>query len=127
MSKSRLNEMRKHHDLDVWKNAIQFVTMIYKYTESFRKSEVYGITIQIHRSVVSIPSNISEGVAHNASKDFDRFLAIALGPIAELEKQLIISKNLGYLIESQFEELISALVSIRRMTLGLKKSLNKVE
>ena len=52
--------MRTHHDLDVWKNAIQFVTLIYKDTESFPKSDLYGITNQIRRSAVSIPSNISE-------------------------------------------------------------------
>ena len=118
--------MRTHHDLDVWKNSIQYVTLIYKSTESFPKSEVYGITNQIRRSAVSIPSNISEGAARTSLKEFSHFLAIALGSIAELETQLIISKNLDYLNESQFEKLISDLVSIRRMTLGLKKSINKV-
>jgi four helix bundle protein len=118
--------MRTHHDLDVWKNAIQFVTLIYKDTESFPKSELYGITNQIRRSAVSIPSNISEGAARTSKKEFSHFLSIALGSIAELETQLIISKNLDYLNENQFEKLISDLVSIRRMTLGLKKSINKV-
>ena len=118
--------MRTHHDLDVWKNAIQFVTLIYKDTESFPKSDLYGITNQIRRSAVSIPSNISEGAARTSVKEFSHFLSIALGSIAELETQLIISKNLDYLNESQFEKLISDLVSIRRMTLGLKKSINKV-
>ena len=118
--------MRTHHDLDVWKNSIHLVTLIYRATESFPKSEVYGITNQIRRSVVSIPSNISEGAARTSLKEFTHFLSIALGSIAELETQLIISKNLDYLNESQFEKLISDLVSIRRMTLGLKKSINKV-
>jgi four helix bundle protein len=115
--------MRTHHDLDVWKNAIQFVTLIYKDTESFPKSDLYGITNQIRRSAVSIPSNISEGAARTSVKEFSHFLSIALGSIAELETQLIISKNLDYLNESQFEKLTSDLVSIRRMTLGLKKSI----
>jgi four helix bundle protein len=118
--------MRTHHDLDVWKNSIHLVTLIYRATESFPKSEVYGITNQIRRSVVSIPSNISEGAARTSLKEFTHFLSIALGSIAELETQLIISKNLDYLNESQFENLLSKLVSIRRMTLGLKKSINKV-
>jgi four helix bundle protein len=118
--------MRTHHDLDVWKNSIQFVSLIYKSTESFPNSEVYGITNQIRRSAVSIPSNISEGAARTSLKEFSHFLSITLGSIAELETQLIISKNLDYLNESQFEKLISDLVSIRRMTLGLKKSINKV-
>ena len=118
--------MKTHQDLDVWKKAIDFVTKVYTYTEAFPKSEVYGLTNQIRRAAVSIPSNIAEGAARNTSKDFSDFLAITLGSIAELETQLIISNNLGYLNSVQYEELVSLLVSIRRMTLGLKKSLNKI-
>ena len=118
--------MKTHHDLDVWKKSIALVTEIYKVTESFPKSELYGLTSQIRRCAVSVPSNISEGAARTSLKEFSHFLSITLGSIAELETQLIISKNLDYLTKSQFEKLISDLVSIRRMTLGLKKSINKV-
>ena len=118
--------MKTHQDLDVWKKAIGFVTQVYIYTESFPKSEIYGLTNQIRRASVSIPSNIAEGAARNTSKDFSHFLAITLGSIAELETQLIISNNLGYLNLEQVEELTSSLISIRKMTLGLKKSLNKI-
>jgi four helix bundle protein len=117
--------MRTHHDLDVWKNAIQFVTLIYKSTESFPKSEIYGITNQIRRSAVSIPSNIAEGAARTSTKEFSHFLSITLGSLAELETQLIISKNLDYLNEIHFEKLLSDLVIIRKMTIGLKKSIDK--
>jgi len=86
--------MRTHRDLDVWKNSIELVTMIYQCTNSFPKSEMYGLTNQIRRSAVSIPSNISEGAARNTSKDFSHFLAITLGSIAELETQLIIEFSL---------------------------------
>jgi four helix bundle protein len=115
--------MKTHHDLDVWKEAIELVTLVYKYTDSFPKSEMYGLTNQIRRSAVSIPSNISEGAARNTSKDFSHFLAIALGSIAELETQLIIAQNIDFLSLNQLEELINKLVPIRRMTLGLKKTL----
>lgn len=115
--------MKTHKDLDVWKKAIELVTMIYNYTESFPKSEIYGLTNQIRRSAISIPSNISEGAARNTSKDFSHFLAITLGSIAELETQLIISNKIGYFNEKQLEELMIKLISIRKMTLGLKKSL----
>jgi len=118
--------MKTHQDLDVWRKAIGFVTQVYIYTESFPNSEIYGLTNQIRRASVSIPSNIAEGAARNTSKDFSHFLAITLGSIAELETQLIISNNLGYLNREQFEELTSSLISIRKMTLGLKKSLNKI-
>jgi four helix bundle protein len=98
--------MKTHHDLDVWKISIEFVTMIYKYTENFPMSEMYGLTNQLRRAAVSIPSNISEGASRNTAKDFDHFLAISLGSISELETQLIIAKNLGYLKDAPFEELI---------------------
>jgi four helix bundle protein len=105
------------------KKAIDYVSLIYRYTELFPKSEIYGLTNQIRRSAVSIPSNIAEGAARNTQKDFSHFLSIALGSIAELETQLIIANNIDYLSENQLEELIKKLVSIRRMTLGLKKTL----
>lgn len=119
------NIVRTHRDLDVWKKSIDLVTLIYKYTAEYPKDEVYGLTSQIRRCAVSIPSNIAEGSARTTKKDFSYFLAIALGSVAELETQLIISRNLNYLSEAVLDELISELISIRRMTLGLRKSINK--
>ncbi|MDD4672231.1 MAG: four helix bundle protein [Bacteroidales bacterium] len=116
--------MKTHHDLDVWKKSILLVTVIYKITESFPKSELYGLSNQIRRCAVSIPSNIAEGAARTSTKEFSRFLAISLGSIAELETQLIISKNLTYLSEIEFDKLISELIIIRKMTIGLKKSIS---
>ena len=119
------NMVRTHRDLDVWKKTIDLVTLIYKYTAEYPKDEVYGLTSQIRRCAVSIPSNIAEGSARTTKKDFSYFLAIALGSVAELETQLIISRNLNFLSEAVLDELISELISIRRMTLGLRKSINK--
>ncbi|MFZ1705228.1 MAG: four helix bundle protein [Saprospiraceae bacterium] len=115
--------MKTHRDLDVWKKAIDLVTLVYKITKGFPAYELYGLTSQLRRSAISIPSNISEGAARNTAKDFNHFLAISLGSIAELETQAIVSKNLEYLNEQDFELLISELESVRRMTHGLKKSL----
>ena len=115
--------MRTHHDLEVWKRSISLVTIIYERTKSFPMEELYGLKSQIRRSAVSIPSNIAEGAARNTSKEFSYFLSIAMGSLAELETQLIISKNLGYLVESIVDEIIMELISIRRMILGLKKSI----
>ena len=117
--------VRTHRDLDVWKKSINLVTSIYKYTADYPKSEMYGLTSQIRRCAVSIPSNIAEGSARTTKKDFSHFLAIALGSVAELETQLIISRNLNYLPEAVLDELMPELISIRRMTLGLRKSINK--
>ena len=121
----RENKVRTHRDLDVWKKSIDLVTLIYKYTADYPKDEMYGLTSQIRRCAVSIPSNIAEGSARTTKKDFSHFLAIALGSVAELETQLIISKNLNYLPETVLNELMPELISIRRMTLGLRKSINK--
>jgi four helix bundle protein len=115
--------MKTHHDLDVWKKAIDFVTEIYKVTESFPKTEIYGLTNQIRRCAVSIPSNIAEGAARTSTKEFSHFLSIALGSIAELETQLIISKNLEFLLKTNFDSLSENIIQIRKMTVGLKKSL----
>ena len=119
------NNARTHRDLDVWKKSIDLVTLIYKFTANYPKDEMYGLTSQIRRCAVSIPSNIAEGSARTTKKDFSHFLAIALGSVAELETQLIISKNLNYLPETVLNELMPELISIRRMTLGLRKSINK--
>jgi len=117
--------MKTHQDLDVWKKAITLVTAIYKTTSTYPQTEIYGITSQIRRSAVSIPSNIAEGAARNSKKEFNHFLAISLGSLSELETQLIISKNLEFITQEQFEELEKSLIDIRKMLIGLKKSLDR--
>lgn len=116
--------MKTHLDLDVWKRSIEFVTLIYQLTGKFPKSEIYGITSQIRRSAVSIPSNIAEGAGRTSKKEFSHFLSISLGSLAELETQLIISDNLNYLDSGLLNDLISKLSSIRKMIFGLKKSIS---
>ena len=122
---NRVNKVRTHRDLDVWKKSIDLVTLIYKHTADNPKEEMYGLTSQIRRCAVSIPSNIAEGSARTTKKDFSHFLAIALGSAAELETQLIISRNLGFLQDAVLDDLVLELTSIRRMTLGFRKSINK--
>ena len=112
-------KVNTHHDLEVWKRSIRYVTTIYKLTESFPSVEKFGLTSQIRRSAVSIPSNIAEGAARHSDKEFLRFLYISLGSIAELETQIIISNNLK-LIASSGTVLIE-LNEIKMMTLGLIK------
>lgn len=112
-----------HRNLDVWKKSIDFVTIIYKATESFPKSEIYGLTSQIRRSAVSIPSNIAEGATRKSKIEFKQFLYIALSSSAELETQLIIANNLNYINEHEFESLLEKLYAISRMTQGLIKTI----
>ncbi len=110
--------MKTHKDLDVWKEAVEFVKRIYEVTSKFPKEEIYSLTSQIRRCAISIPSNIAEGAARNGKKEFMQFLYIALGSCAELDTQLIISKELGY-IDSEFNELSEDIEKIKSKLLGL--------
>jgi four helix bundle protein len=114
-------EKMDHKELDAWKISIDFVAEIYKVTDSFPSSEIYGLTNQIRRAAVSIPSNISEGAAKYSDKDTSKFLYNALGSAAELETQLIIARKIGYLEEEK--ELIETIQRIQKLILGMIKYL----
>ena len=113
--------VRTHKDLDVWKKSIDFVTQLYKVTDVFPKEEIYGLTNQLRRAAVSIPSNIAEGAARKSNKEFIQFLHIALGSTVEIETQLIISKNLKFMNDELFLELDKERNDIGRMLFGLIK------
>jgi len=110
-----------HKDLDAWKNSITFVTEIYEITKIFPKEESYGLTNQIRRSAISIPSNIAEGSARQSDKETIQFLYISLGSLAELETQLIIAENLNY--TKVPDDFYKKIVTIRSLILGLIKYL----
>ena len=102
--------MATHKDLDIWKLGIDLVEKIYALSTEFPSSEVYGLTAQMRRAAVSIPSNIAEGAARSGAKEYVRFLYVSLGSLAELDTQLIIAKRLGYIqdmghIEEDIEKL----------------------
>lgn len=108
-----------HKNLDAWKESIKLTVEIYNLTKTFPKDEAYGITKQIRRSAVSIPSNIAEGCARQTAKDTIHFLHMALGSAAELETQLIIAGELKYC--SDINELFAKLNRIRKLIVGLIK------
>lgn len=114
------NEVKTHKDLDVWKNAIDFAEKIYLLTGTFPKEEQFGLTAQLRRSVVSIPSNIAEGAARNSDKEFLQFLYISLGSLSEAETQLLLAKRLRFIDD---DSLLSDIEIIRKMLLGLMKYL----
>ncbi|ERJ60891.1 four helix bundle protein [Sphingobacterium paucimobilis] len=114
--------MKTHKDLDVWNKSMELVTAIYQHTKKFPKEEIYGLTNQIRRSAVSVPSNIAEGAARNHNKEYIQFLYIALGSASELETQLLIAKNLHYFNEEQSTLLLDRNDRIRKMLVGLIKS-----
>ncbi len=88
--------MKTHKDLDAWKRAMDLVETIYQSTHSFPSDEIYGLTAQIKRAAVSIPSNIAEGAGRKGNKEFIQFLYIALGSLAEVETQILLAKRLKY-------------------------------
>jgi len=115
-----MSGIKTHKDLDVWKEAMTLAKEIYRLTANFPKEETYGLVSQIRRAAVSIPSNIAEGAARNSSKEFIQFLYVSLGSLAELETQLLLSRELGFLKNDGTN---GSIERIRKMLLGLIKHL----
>ena len=93
--------IKNYKDLIVWQKAIDMVLLVYEMTKSFPKEELYGLTSQLRKAAVSVPSNIAEGHARKTKAQFRNFLLIARGSLAEVETQLIIAVYLNYIKESQ--------------------------
>jgi four helix bundle protein len=108
--------IKTHKDLDVWNKSMEFTEKIYQLTRNFPKEEQFGLTNQIRRSALSIPSNIAEGAARNSKKEFIQVIYVALGSLSEIETQLLLAKQLTFMGEvSIFDDV----ESIRKMLLGL--------
>jgi len=106
-------------DLDVWKLSIELVKDIYEITKFFPKEELFGLTSQIKRAAISIPSNIAEGASRQTNREFIQFLYISLGSASELETQLIIAKELGFIEIEQMQKVNIKVENIKKMLLGL--------
>ena len=119
-----MNEkLKTHKDLDAWSKAIELVEAVYGLTKAFPKTEMYGLTNQLRRAAVSVPSNIAEGAARRSTKEFIQFLHVALGSVAEVETQVIIAQRLDYVDDvNSIEEQIEA---VRRLILGLIRYLRR--
>ena len=113
-----------YRELIVWQKTMDIVEKIYIITKGFPKEEMYGMTSQIRRAAVSIPSNIAEGQARKSSKEFHHFLSISLGSKAELETQILLSQRLGYISIEASPKILLQLEEISRLLNGLIKSLN---
>ena len=112
-------KIKNFQDLRIWQIGIEVVKDIYILTKKFPKEELYGLTSQIRRSAISIPSNIAEGFRRYHNKEYKQFLYIALGSCAELETQIIIANELDYVNETNKSELIEKIKYICRMTVKL--------
>jgi len=115
--------MMTHKELIVWQKGIALVKAIYELTSSFPQQEQFGLISQIRRSAVSIPSNIAEGCGRNSDKELIHFLYVVLGSTSELETQIIISAELGYLSKEKAEIILVSVNEIIKMASSLIKSL----
>lgn len=114
---------RPHYKLEAWKSAMALVSGIYQITRSFPKDELYGLSSQMRRAAVSIPSNLAEGAARTGQKEFAQFLSIAKGSLSELETQLLIAADPGYL--DRKHEIFQQADRVSSLLSGLHRSLSK--
>lgn len=115
--------MHRFKDLEIWKKSRLFCTEIYFVTSNFPKDEKFGLTNQLRRASVSIPSNIAEGSSRKSNKDFSRFLEIAIGSAYEMETQLLIASDLGFIHPEKIKPLTTKLEEIIKMTSKFRSSL----
>ena len=115
---------QNYKDLIAWQRAMDLVEMVYKLTKLFPKEELYGLTSQIRRAAVSIPSNIAEGQGRKSKGEFAHFLAIAYGSLREVETQTLISERLLYLQRQEVDRLMDLTAEIGRLINGLANSLS---
>lgn len=116
--------MHNLKELKIWQKAMDLTTEVYQLSDDFPKEEKYGLTSQIRRSAVSIPSNIAEGAGRNSNKEFAHFLAVSNGSAYELQTQLLIAKNLN-LITASLEHLLDQLDQIQKMNYALQMKLSQ--
>jgi four helix bundle protein len=116
-----------HHDLVVWQESMKLVSATYSLTKTLPREEVFGLVSQMQRAAVSVPSNISEGAARGSTREFRQFLMIARGSLAELETQVLVAQNLGYVADNspvlQHIKQVLMLLNALIQTLGSKKQL----
>ena len=114
--------MRDFRKIQVWEKAHRFALQIYKVTSAFPKDELYGLTSQMRRASASIPSNIAEGCGRDTQAKLARFVHIAGGSASELEYQLILAHDLGYIDDEIYPKLNSEINEIKRMLNGFEKA-----
>ena len=122
---SEANKIKSYRDLIVWQKSMDLVKEIYSITKALPKEEQYGLTSQIRRSSISIPSNIAEGYGRHSTNDYLRFLQITSGSLYELQTQLEISLNLNFLSKKTFEKIYEQSREIERMLCSLIRKVGK--
>jgi len=107
--------VHSYKELIVWQKSIQLTKLIYSITRHFPKDEQFGLTSQIRRATISIPSNIAEGYGRRSHKEYKQFYSIAYGSALEVDTQIFIAKEIGYVKSDEFESVLSILNEIIRM------------
>jgi four helix bundle protein len=120
------NSVKSFHDLIVWQKAMELVTEVYKVSQKFPKEEIFGLTSQIRRAAVSIPSNIAEGRGKSSKGEFQQFLYHARGSLAEVETQLLIAINLG-IIKEEIGPSMQLISTVGKLLHGLLSAVRKTK
>ncbi len=116
-----MSSTKPHHKLAAWKEAMALVCTVYEASRDFPTAETYALTSQLRRTAVSVASNVAEGAGRDGRREFLRFLSVARGSLSELETQLLIAANLGYLAREH--RVFASLDRVSRLLTGLRKSL----
>ena len=120
-----MKPVKRYTDLIAWQKAMDLVEAIYKATKTFPKEELYGLSSQLRRAAVSVPSNIAEGHCQNGRREFVHYISIALGSLGEAETQVMIAGRLGYLQATDSAELLALAEETGRILVGLMHSLER--
>jgi len=115
--------VRSYRDLIAWQKAVELVTEIYRVSKKFPSEELFGLTSQLRRAAISVPSNIAEGQGRLGRKEFQHFLGNARGSLWEVETQIIIARNLNYLSEAEMNDILERSSEVGRILNGLLSSL----
>jgi four helix bundle protein len=118
-------KVRNYQELIVWQKAMDLVEQVYLASKAFPREEAYGLTSQVRRAAISIPSNIAEGQGRRTTPDFQRHLSIAYGSLRELETQTLIAARLRYLAEGECQAVLRMAGEVGRLLNGLKSSLER--
>ena len=117
--------MHNYKNLDIWKDAMALAYQVYEVTQNFPDMEKFGMVSQMTRAAVSVPSNIAEGAGRETDKDFIHFLSIAVGSLFELNTQIQLSEQIGYLTKEQSQSLQDQITKLECKTSALKDRLRK--
>jgi four helix bundle protein len=117
--------MKSYKELNVWKKSFELVHSVYRVTRVFPREELFALVSQMRRAAISIPSNIAEGCSRKTTREYIQFVQIAFGSAAELETQIALAKELGYLSDEEFGHLNSKTHEVLKMLNGLLSSLKR--